>query len=186
MDTALIIALIGATVSIFGWLINYVFATISERNKQKLTSKLEFTQRQLEELYGPLVFLVLEGRRSYNDLLEALGRNFVFFENKPLSEKDLEIWLFWTENDFFPRNEKIKYIIEGKTHLIDNEKVPESWLAFLNHHNSWKIGHLRWEKMGNKYDWHSKVNWPIEFEDDVIKTFNAIKLRHSKLIGRIL
>lgn len=185
MDTALTIALIGAAVSVIGWFINYVFTTVTERNKQKLTSKLEFTQRQLEELYGPLVFLVLEGRRSYSDLLEKLGRNFVFFENEPLPENDLAIWLFWTEHDFFPRNEKIKQIIEGKTHLIDSQKVPESWLVFLDHYNSWKIGHLMWEKLGNKYDWHSKVNWPVEFEGDVIKTFNAIKQRHSKLIGKI-
>jgi len=184
MDTAITIAIIGACVSITGWLVNHIFSTSAAKRQERLNFQLEFTKQQLEELYGPLVFLVLEGHRTFKDLLEAFGRNYIFKKDETLSEDELKTWLFWTENDFFPRNEKIKQLISSKTYLIEGEKVPESWLMFLDHYNSWKINHDRWSKEGIEYSWHSRVNWPDDFEKDVISTFEMLKKRHSELVGR--
>ena len=39
---------------------------------------LDHLSEQLEKLYGPLAFLIIEGQRSYRDLLEILGRQQVF------------------------------------------------------------------------------------------------------------
>jgi hypothetical protein len=186
MDTTLTIAVLGATVSALGWVANYIVSTTADKRRQRLISRLEFTKQQLEELYGPLAFLVLEGRRTWQDLLAVLGRDYVFpADNRALPEKELEVWLFWVENDFFPRNYKIQELLSTKTHLIEGEKVPDSYLAFLDHHNSWKILHERWEKQKNEYSWHSKLNWPLEFEKDVISTFEELKKRHSRLLGRV-
>jgi hypothetical protein len=184
MDTTLTIAIIGATVSIIGWMVNHILSTSSERRREKLNFQIEFTKQQLEELYGPLAFLILEGRRTFQDLLAALGRNHVFLGNNPLLEKELKTWLFWAENDFLPRNGKIKELISSKTYLIEGSEVPESWLAFLDHANSWKINHERWKKEGIEYSWHSRTNWPNQFENDVISTFELLKKRHATLVGR--
>lgn len=186
MDIALTIAVLGATVSALGWVANYILTTAADKKRQRLISRLEFTKQQLEELYGPLAFLVLEGRRTWQDLLEVLGREDVFpTKNFTLLDKDLEIWQFWVENDFFPRNAKIQELLSTKTYLIEGERVPNSYLAFLDHHNSWKIHHERWEKQKVEYSWHSKLNWPNEFEKDVISTFERLKKRHSRLLGRV-
>ena len=69
MDTALAIALIGASVSVMGWVINHALNTSSDRTRERLNFQLDYTKQQLEQLYGPLAFLILEGRRSFNDLL---------------------------------------------------------------------------------------------------------------------
>src|SRR5436190_6836310 len=133
MDTALTIAIIGAAISIVGWAVNHILSTSAERRRERLSFQIGFTKQQLEELYGPLAFLVLEGRRTYQDLLAVLGRDYVFAGHRTLPEKELEVWLFWVENDFFPRNQKIKELLSTKTYLIEGERVPGSYLAFLDH-----------------------------------------------------
>jgi len=162
MDITLTISVLGAAISAIGWVANYIFSTAADKYRQRLISQLEFTKQQLEELYGPLAFLVLEGNQSFRDLLEVLGRNYVF-ENDSISEDDLKTWLFWVENDFFLRHKKIRDLLSSKTHLIEGEKVPPSVLAYLNHIQSWIINHERWQKQGVAYAWHSKVGYPSEF-----------------------
>ncbi len=184
MDTALTVAILGAVVTAIGWLVVHILSTSAERHRQRLVAQIEFTKQQLEELYGPLAFLILQDKQSWRDLLETLGRNYVFL-NDYIEEDELKTWLFWVENDFFPRHQKIVDLLASKTHLIEGERVPESFLAFLNHQHSWKIYHERWQKQGFAYSWHSKVNYPTEFDKEVLTTFEHLKKRHSRLIGEI-
>src|SRR5215831_1851597 len=107
VDTTLTIAILGAAVSVIGGVANYIISTGADKRRHSLKSQLEFRKQQLEELYGPLAFLVLEGEQSFRDLLEVLGRSYVFDENDQISEEDLKTWLFWVEDDFLPRNERI-------------------------------------------------------------------------------
>src|SRR5437588_3961554 len=100
MDTALTVAILGAVVTAIGWLVTYILSTSTERQRQRLLAQVEFTKQQLEELYGPLAFLILEDKQSWLDLQEILGRDYVFLDDD-IDEDELETWLFWVENDFF-------------------------------------------------------------------------------------
>jgi hypothetical protein len=181
MDTALLIALFGAIVTALGWLVN----AFVERRRQRLLSQLDYTKQQLEELYGPLAFLVLEGQQSARDFDAMFGGKDIRVQGSDLSENELALWNFWIENDFFPRHDKIKTLISSKTHLIEGEKVPESFLAFVQHHNSWLMDHKRWQQQGVKYPGYSKIAWPWKFNEEVLSTFEMLKKRHSILIGKI-
>lgn len=185
MDTALTIAILSASVTALGWLVTSILSTSADRRRQSLLAQVEFTKQQLEELYGPLAFLILEGKQSFRDMFAILGRNFLLIEGNVLPENELPVWLFWVENDFFPRNEKIKVLISSKTHLIEGEKVPESFMAFVEHYNSWMMMHKRWQQQGVKYPWYAKVGWPSEFDKEVLSTFEILKKRHSNLIGKV-
>lgn len=185
MDTTLTVAILGAVVTALGWLVTHILSTSSDRRRQSLLAQLDFTKRQLEELYGPLAFLVIEGQQSFRDLIATLGRNVIFPEGYDLPENELALWLFWVENDFFPRNEKVKALISSKTHLIEGEKVPESFLAVVERHNSWMMMHKRWQQQGVKYAWYAKERWPREFNQEVLATFEILKKRHSILIGKV-
>lgn len=174
-----------------GWIVNHILSEYRDRRNQQLAASLKYTERQLEELYGPLAFLVWEGRRTFQDLKETLaelrGRKpedmkYIF----PLSNKDeFNLWLFWVENDFFPRNEKIQQLLMTKTHLIEGAKMPKSYLDFLDHHNSWRMDHLRWKKDKIEYSWTSKITWPEEFENDILLTFERLKHQHTKFLKAI-
>lgn len=186
MDVTWAIAILGAIVTALGWLVTNTLSNSAENRRQRLISQMEFTRQQLEELYGPLAFLLLEGRQTFQALAETLGKDQLKDEDvDSFSEPELKAWLFWVDADFFPRNEKIKKLLSKKTYLIEGGEVPESYLTFLDHHNSWKISHERWLQQGIAYGWHSKINWPEQFERDVLYTFNALKKRHAVLIGMI-
>ncbi len=186
METPIIVALIAGTVTAIGWLVNHILADQREQIQQQKEVSLKYVEQQLEELYGPLAFLLYEGRRTFVDLLDTLDRNFVFFNNQPLPENELKTWLFWVEKAFIPRNEEIKRLLMSKPHLIEGSKFPKSYVAFLDHHNSWMIRHKRWKEEGVEYSWHSKINWPREFEQEVIETFEVLKEKHSVLLGELL
>lgn len=184
MNTALLVGIIASFVTLLGWLVNHILTARRDQRNQHLAASLKFVERQLEELYGPLAFLIMEGRRTLKDLLETLGRDYVFDETDSLTDDELKLWLFWVEHEFFPRNDKIQQLLMFKTHLIEGSKVPASFLKFLEHHNSWKVLHLRWQKEGIAYSWHSKISWPDSFEKDVLRTFSMLKMQHHKFLKR--
>lgn len=184
LEPAITVAIIAAAVSVVGWIVNYIFTSAAERRRALRASRLSHIQQQLELLYGPLAFLIYEGRRTWSDLLEKLGREHVFMQHE-LPKEELNLWLFWVDHDFMPRNSAIEALLASNAHLIDGVKLPDSYVAFLDHHNSWHIEHLRWKEEGIPYSWHSKENWPDQFENEVLSTFERLMGEHGRLIGVI-
>lgn len=185
MQPVITVAVIAAAVSAVGWIVNYVLALRSERERSRLAARLSHIERQLELLYGPLAFLVYEGRRSFIDLLDTLGRKHVFKDNDELPSDELELWLFWVDRDLIPRNIAIKNLLSSHTQLVAGDHLPPSYIRFIDHHNSWHIEHQRWKERQVPYSWHSKLNWPRDFEDEVISTFEQLMKEHATLIGII-
>jgi hypothetical protein len=84
-----------------------------------------------------------------------------------------------------PRNITVKNLLSAHTHLVVGDQLPNSYIRFLDHHNSWYIEHQRWKEEGVPYAWHSIINWPREFEDEIISTFEQLMKEHAALIGII-
>ncbi|MFE3057132.1 hypothetical protein [Nocardia sp. NPDC059239] len=183
MNVTVLVAVIAATVTGIGWFVTHVLALRAETEKQRLASHLSIVETQLAELYGPLAFLVLEGKSSLGDLESNLGRRAIFRDDDPWSADELATWLYWVDNDFMPRNLKIQTLLSSHTHLIVGETMPPSYLGFMEHYNSWRTVHQRWKDEGIEYCWHSRTDWPRDFDKDVADTFDALKKEHSRLVG---
>lgn len=147
-------------------------------------AELRHVERQIDELYGPLVTLNHEGKASFEGLLKMLGREHVFPLEEAKKEQELRLWLFWAENSFLPRNERQRKLLEGKFWLLDGDKLPDSHRKFLDHVNSWQIEHLRWQKEKVDYRWHSKINCPVEYSAEVEETLKRLKERHAALLKK--
>ena len=184
MDTALAVAALTAAVTALGWLVNSALAGRRDRGAREVAALLAHTERQLERLYGPLEFQLVEGRQVFEDLLHDLGRRVVFPPAGVLAPDDLRRWLFYLEHSALPRNERIRELLAGNTQLIEGEGLPESYRQFFEHYSSWKLDHLRWHEDGVEYAWHSRINWPREFEQDVHATFELLKRRQAALLGQ--
>lgn len=186
MDTALLVAIITATASILSWVINSIYSSWKTKRKEKFEARLKFIEKQLEELYGPLAFLVHEGENSFKSIFKTNRKKWVSLKgDDPIPKDQLELWIFWVENDFFPRNEQIKHLLMEKTHLIEGSKVPDSHLQFMEHYNTWKLDHQRWQEDGIEYSFISRVNFPDTFNDEVLETFNCLKEEQNKFLDKI-
>ena len=185
MPVEVIIALLTAALTAFGWLVNHVLGERAARRRLHLEAQLEHTTRQIECLYGPLAFLIIEGRQVFADLLESLGRDYVFVEGEALPNGELKTWLFWLDNSFLPANRQIRNLLRDNAHLIEGDRMPDSCAKFLQHYSSWEIRHQRWQKQQQAYSWHSSINWPEDFADEVLKTFSELKQRHARLVGQL-
>ncbi|MET8680936.1 hypothetical protein ABZW18_25990 [Streptomyces sp. NPDC004647] len=184
MDSTITVAVIAGSVSAVGWLVNHALSGRAERKRARHQAALTHVERQLEELYGPLLFLMHEGESSFSDFTQTVGGHAVFV-NEQIEPDNLQPWLFWVDNDFMPRNRAIQTLLSTKAHLIDASRMPASYLQFLDHHNSWHVSHLRWKEDGVPYRWHSRTGWPRDFQSDVIATYERLK-RYQKEISGIL
>ncbi|MFE6282681.1 hypothetical protein [Streptomyces sp. NPDC057877] len=185
MDSTFLAALIAAAVTAGGWIANHALAARADLRRRQAEARLTHVENQLEQLYGPLLFLVEEGRSAFHDFCDTLGRNYVFAAGRPLSPEEQDLWLFWVDHEFMPRNEAIQHLLSSKAHLIVGDRMPDSYLAFIDHHNSWRVTHLRWKEEGVPYSWHSKANWPKSFETEVIASFGRLKNLQIQLAGLV-
>ena len=193
MDVALLVAIIGAIITGIGWLVQSALdrrrqqqQIQAEDQRRRDSARLSQVTAQLQELYGPLVCLMYEGREGWSDLLRTLGRSYVDLSGKEPNDPEVETWVFWAEHLFLPRNERIMELLTTKMHLVEGPARPESYVSFIEHHQSWTIRHSRWRETGAPYNWHSSISWPVTFELEILETFATLKLRQEGLIARVL
>ena len=76
-------------------------------------------KRQLDELYRPLLALVVESRESVGAFLKVLGRDYVHPPGGELQGRERELWIEKIEKDLMPRNDRMCALIRGKRDLVD-------------------------------------------------------------------
>jgi hypothetical protein len=182
---AVIAAFVAAVAAIAGWFVAHHLQVRRIDDERRAKAELAFLERQIEELYGPLSSLLWEGRRNFEDLCLSLGRNYVFPEDGVLPDDELRTWLYWSESEFLPRNERIRELLKTKAHLIHGADFPPSYIEFFRHAASWATHHRRWKDEKVPYSWRSPVAWPVMFEVDIHRSFQELKARHNLLLGRV-
>jgi hypothetical protein len=95
-----------------------VEATTRELTMQ---SQIEFKERQISELYGPIYAMLKRGRT-----LVRLWR-----EGK-LADVEGQFWTLARST-----NQAIEELILGKSHLIEGDRIPDSFVQFLTHVPIW-------------------------------------------------
>lgn len=114
-------------VSAVGWIVNYVLLQDRRENEVAWLQDCPISET-IGVALGPLTFLMLEGRRSFKDLLDKLGRNHVFVHNCDLPKDELDLWLFWVDHDLMPRNITVKNLLSAHTHLVVGDQLPNSYI----------------------------------------------------------
>ena len=147
--------------------------------------ELARVERQLEEFYGPMLFLLEESRISIEDVLQLLGREYVFPVEEPFPEDERRFWLFRAENDFMPRNERMAALAVAKGDLVEGEDLKKFLKDLIQHQDSWRKLHRRWKEKGVAYAWHSDTPFPRRLGDEVQEGFARLKIRHAELLRKV-
>ncbi|HEX7897100.1 MAG TPA: hypothetical protein VF950_05040 [Planctomycetota bacterium] len=153
------------------------FAAAKKKHAESLekdpAARIRWTERQIHELYAPLVTLNARGFaavKGYQKLAEA-------------GDGERALWKVWAAREFLPRNEATRNVIEAKLFLVEGEGLSEPFLDFLLHQHSWARRHARWEAEKGDYDWGSRTNWPVAFSMECEKTYQALLDRRARLVA---
>lgn len=201
MTTAQWIGLGAVAVPAVGWFTTSALQSQREVRNQRISAVLEHTRKQLENLYGPLLTLLIEGEQAWFACLRSMGRDpadahasehlrSLLLGEDPaggsLSQAEIDDWVFWIENAFFPRNDKIQALLANNAHLVEGPPegplIPDSYIQFLEHHNDWKMRHAQWKEQGRPYPWCWTTSWPDSFYAEVKVTFETLVHRHNEFL----
>jgi len=145
--------------------------------KQEQLTRID---RQLNELYRPLVALVEESRLSRDDFLRKEGRKETLPTDRTLTDEEMKRWIDEIEKVMFPRNERMCALIRAKRGLADGPE-PASWQALLNHQDGWREDHEKWRKEGVAYPFHARSGFPRSLERELKASIVALEERKAAL-----
>jgi hypothetical protein len=131
-------------------------------------------ERQLEELYRPLLALVVESRESVTGFLKVLGRDWIHPNEGELQGRERELWLEKAEKDLMPRNDRMCALVRAKRDLVDGP-LPETWQALLDHQDRWKADHAQWKKDGKPYGLRARNPFPRYLEAELRKDIERLE-----------
>jgi hypothetical protein len=139
---ALLAAFAGALVGLAGAYITFLF----NRRAEKRKLAVEYRQRQIKELYGPLDSLInqtlilkmIMDRMICTDEegKEEVPENYIIdceYHPENLTGKRREIWEYFSNKHFLPKNEEMRDLILKNHHLLSTYDLPESFQKFLKH-----------------------------------------------------
>ncbi len=174
-------AVISAITSAISW---FVLDSLSKKREDK-TRRRELTlrhlQRQIEELYGPLLGLIQQTRIVYQVAVSKLphtpeGRT----DQQCFSSSDAAVWQYFVETYFFPLNSQITDLLRTKLYLLDSQVMPESFHHFLEHSAQFECLHKLWKEKGIDSSSVRGIGWPKNFEHDVEETLKSLMERYKR------
>ncbi len=183
MEEKLLLAVFGAFVTVIvggiSWLVNHYLAI----RLRKRIETAQFLERQIGELYGPLVGLIEHSHTIYGILRKKLrqpGQQPI--DMSKLTREEGKVWDFFQEQFFIPINGEIRELIRTKTHLLEFGEMPDSFLIFLEHEAHYSCLHPMWKKEHIDSLHVQGPPWPAEFNNDVKSTLKQLAERHQKLV----
>jgi len=137
-----------------------------KKHELALDAQIEFKEKQLSEFYGPIYALLKRGRTIYK-----------YYQDGKLS--DIGEYLRKMAVD---ANNAIVNIILTKSHLIEGNTIPLSYIHFLTHVEIWHA-YLETEFEGVPYPQSEfpEAYYPIEFEKDIYSTTETLKFELQDL-----
>jgi hypothetical protein len=170
--TAVPTAILAAVITIAGWYATYAYAKKREDRTRRIEIWLKYRQRQIEELYGPLLSLIEQifnvwqvrenilqsGSASYSQDQQDQIKNFV-----------------WREY-FSPLHREIGGLLRTKLYLLEGGEMPPSFSTYLEHATQEACQHRLWDEL--KLQTSGGTPWPRDFYEDVKRTLERLMKEH--------
>ena len=163
---------IPAVVAIVGFFATY-------RNNLRLTARndrLTRLNRQLQELYGPLLVLVHAGDRSWDVFRGQYRPTGGFWGSEPPpSEDEARAWRLWISTVFMPLNRQMRDVIVTHADLLEEDDIDPCLLDLCAHVAAYEAILKRWES--DDYAEHAA---PLAFPRDELSAYASKSFRRLK------
>lgn len=183
--TTTIVKIIDIALLIVGWIIGYWLGLRRTKMEQRNKISLDYYDKQLKELYGPIYSLLMKRQRLKKYLQEKLGRSMIFEEGKLKNKEEEELWMFYFGNYIHPIHSEIYSIIQNNTELINGDKFPQSFLNFIDYHVMIDFEYKRAKQQNIKNIFiQPPINFPSDLYDDIISTVSKLKQLQWQLVQK--
>jgi hypothetical protein len=176
----MVAAVITASATILVAIITYALTYVSNRRLSLWQKRLERTNSQLKEFYGPLYALSETSNRTWKLLSEKYGHS----RERIAREDNGDLWVVWITDVFQPINRKMSGIIVDHADLLRGDSMPEYLLNFCAHTSGYDAVIKRWES-GNRTEMFSIANWPKDLGEHLEASFTKLKEEQQDLLNRI-
>lgn len=163
-------------------LIGYAITYRNNLKLEQVRGRLDRVNRQLGDLYGPLLALVSGGTRARVAFLERYrpGKR-AFWEDTP-NEEEGAVWRLWMTEVFMPLNLQIEKIIVENTDLLDSDHMPEPFLDLVAHVEAYRTVIKRWGQ-ADFSEYVSLLPFPSGLQGHVEEEFARLKRLQGELLG---
>src|SRR5207253_6791715 len=117
-------ALIVAAVTMAGWYVTYFYTKRREDETRRAEIRLKYRQRQIEELYGPLLSLI---EQIFN--VWQVRENIITGDEVSEEHRD-EIRIFFWQIYFSPLHQEIGLLLKTKLYLLEGGHMPKSFANY--------------------------------------------------------
>jgi hypothetical protein len=148
-------------------------ALFKEHQVLRGQTRLKHLQRQIEELYSPLLGLV-----QSTSIVYSIAQKKLFGPHPP--PNSAEIWRYFVESYFLPINAQIAELIRTKISLLETDELPASFTQFLEHQTHYECLHRLWKQLNVTSDEITGPKWPLEFEHDVRVTLQMLRRSYNE------
>jgi len=165
----------------------FVAASLAYWNNRRMSAyqgQLARVNKQLEELYGPLLALSSSNTAAWREFVRRFrpGRAHVF-DGSEVSDQDRQTWILWMNSVFLPSNRRSAELITTKAHLMVDDAVPQCLLDFCAHVAGYEVTAKRWEQ-GDYTVLSSVINHPGgEYNRHIQQRFLELKQLQQRLLA---
>jgi hypothetical protein len=127
----------------------------SERNDQ-----LARVNKQLAELYGPMLTITGSADVAWRTFMEAHGRGgLTVIDEDGLLLVERKEWMVWVEHVLMPFNRKLLDCIISRGDLLIDDGMPQVLLRFCAHVAAWEATIAKW-RLGDENEVMAVVGHP--------------------------
>ena len=162
-------------VTIMGWYATYAYAKRREDRTRRLEIHLKYRQRQIEELYGPLLSLI---EQIFN--VWQVRQNIIKASRDSLSsEQTQKVREFFWERYFAPLHSEIAALLKTKLYLLEGGLLPKSFSQYLEHATQEACQRRLWDELQIDTKHVRGQRWPDKFYEEVRDTLQLLMQRHQ-------
>ncbi len=170
------VALIAALVAAAGWFATSILAARQEAQKMRLQTKLDFTERQIVELYAPLLGLTQQYKAAQDVLLE--------WENHRSGTAALERVDEYIDNQLLvPLGFQIAELLRSKVHLLEPNSLAPCFETLASDISKVDLLYRIYKELGEESDF-IEVDYEIEHLYKMAQSdFDSLQLEYRSLVA---
>jgi hypothetical protein len=178
-------ALIGAAVAGSFSVLSFFLVKRKEDTTRREQAELQHLQRQIEELYGPLLGHLQTTQVVYEIAMARLRRTDGSMNFGDLSEDEKRLWLFLNNTYLLPTNAEVAKLLQAKSFLLDSLDPPQSISQFGAHAIQYELVNTVWQETGVDASFINHVRFPKDLEEYVRTTLTDLRSRHNHYLRRL-